>query len=82
MDGRCSIPGRRKGIFLYVAESRSALGPTQPPIQWVLRVLFLTINGPMRESDRSPPSIAQVENGGVIPALPHTSSWIGVQLIN
>jgi hypothetical protein len=26
---------RRLGIFLYTTASRTALGPTQPPIQWV-----------------------------------------------
>jgi hypothetical protein len=34
LDGRVSIPGRGK-IFLFSIASRPALGPTQPPIQWV-----------------------------------------------
>jgi hypothetical protein len=33
-DGRGSIRGRGK-IFLFSTASRPALGPTQPPIQWV-----------------------------------------------
>jgi hypothetical protein len=33
MDGRGSILGRSK-IFVFIA-SRPALGPTQPPIQWL-----------------------------------------------
>jgi hypothetical protein len=34
LDGRSSIPGLGKR-FLYSTASRPALGPTQPPIQWV-----------------------------------------------
>jgi hypothetical protein len=34
-----------------------------------------------READHSPPSSAEVKNGGAITPLPHTSSWRGVQLI-
>jgi hypothetical protein len=32
---------RRLGIFLFTTASRTALKPTQPPIQWVPGVLFL-----------------------------------------
>jgi hypothetical protein len=39
LDGRGSIPVRRK-IFFPSTASRPALGPTQPPIQWVPEVLF------------------------------------------
>jgi hypothetical protein len=28
-----------------------------------------------READHSPPSSAEVKNGGAIPPLPHMSSW-------
>jgi hypothetical protein len=28
-----------------------------------------------READRSPPSIAEVRNGGAVPPFPHISSW-------
>jgi hypothetical protein len=38
------------GIFLTTA-SRSALGPTQPPIQWVLGALSLGVKRPGREAD-------------------------------
>jgi hypothetical protein len=34
LDGRGSIPGRGK-IFPFCITSRPAMGPTQPPIQWV-----------------------------------------------
>jgi hypothetical protein len=30
-----------------------------------------------RERDHSPPPSAEAKNGGVIPPLPHTSSWRG-----
>jgi hypothetical protein len=35
---RGSIPGRGKGFFLYPV-SIPALGPTQPPVQWVPGVI-------------------------------------------
>jgi hypothetical protein len=37
LDGKGSIPGRDK-MFFYSTASRPALGPTQPPIQWVSRI--------------------------------------------
>jgi hypothetical protein len=69
LDGRGSSPSRGK-IFLFSTTSRPALGPTQPPIQWVPGV---KLQG--READHSPPSSAEVKNGGAIPSLPHMSAW-------
>jgi hypothetical protein len=34
-DGLSSIPGRGERIFPLTSESRPALRPTQPPVQWV-----------------------------------------------
>jgi hypothetical protein len=34
------------GIFLFTADSRPALGPTQPPIQWVPRALSVRVKRP------------------------------------
>jgi hypothetical protein len=50
------------GIFLLTTASRSALGPTQPPIQWVPGALSLGVKWPGREADHSPPSRADVKN--------------------
>jgi hypothetical protein len=60
-----------------VTASRPALGPTQPPIQWVKRALSLGIKWPGREADHSPPCSAEVKNGEAIRPLPNTSSWRG-----
>jgi hypothetical protein len=38
LDGRGLNTGR-DNVFLFSAASRPALGPTQPPIQWVPRAL-------------------------------------------
>jgi hypothetical protein len=49
------------GIFLFTTVSRTALGPTQPPIQWVPGALSLGVKRPGREADHSPPSSAKVK---------------------
>jgi hypothetical protein len=41
--------------------SKTALGPTEPPIQWVLGALSLGIKRPGREADHSPASNAEVK---------------------
>jgi hypothetical protein len=38
-----------------------ALGPTQPPIQWVPEALSLRVKRPGRKADHSPPSSAEVK---------------------
>jgi hypothetical protein len=37
---------RGLGIFLFTTVSRTALGPTQPPIQWVPAALSLGVKRP------------------------------------
>jgi hypothetical protein len=54
-----------------IFQSRAALGPTEPPVQWVPGSLSPRIKRLGREDDRSPPSSAEVKNGGAIPPLPH-----------
>jgi hypothetical protein len=49
------------GIFLFTTASRTALRPTQPPIQWVPGSLSLGLKRPWREADHSPPSSAEVK---------------------
>jgi hypothetical protein len=61
LDALGSIPGRGK-IFLF---SRSAQGPTQPPVQWVLGGDF-----PGREADQSQSSSGEVRNGGSYTSTP------------
>jgi hypothetical protein len=51
-----SPAGRR--IFPLASVSRPALGPTQPPVQWVPEVKARS----GRDADHSPPSSAEVEN--------------------
>jgi hypothetical protein len=58
---RVQLPGGA-GIFLFSAMTRTALGPTQPPIQWVVGAPSLEIKQPRREADHSPPSNAEVKN--------------------
>jgi hypothetical protein len=52
---------RGPGIFLFTTASRTALRPTQPPIQWVQGALSLGIKRPGHEADHSPPSSAEVK---------------------
>jgi hypothetical protein len=49
------------GIFLFTTASRTALGPSHPPIQWVPGALFPEVKRPGREADHSPPSGAEVK---------------------
>jgi hypothetical protein len=51
----------RLGILLFTIVFRMALGPTQPPIQWVPGVLTLGVKQPRREADQSPPSSTEVK---------------------
>jgi hypothetical protein len=48
-------------IFLFTTASRTALGPTQPPIQWVSEALSLGVKQPGREAGHSLPSSAEVK---------------------
>jgi hypothetical protein len=52
---------RGLGIFLFTTASRTTLGPTQPPIQWVPGALSLAAERPGREADHSLPSSSEVK---------------------
>jgi hypothetical protein len=53
--------------FVFTSASRTALGPTQPPIQWEPATLSLGVKRPGREADHSPPSSAEAKT--VIPQI-------------
>jgi hypothetical protein len=46
-------------IYLYSTDSRSAVEPSQPPIEWVPDYLFSGVKQPGREVDDSPPFSAR-----------------------
>jgi hypothetical protein len=48
-------------LILKIRLSRPALGPTQPPIQWVPGALSLGVKQLGREADHSPPSRAEIK---------------------
>jgi hypothetical protein len=60
-DGRGFESRQGLGIFLFTTASRPALGPTQPPIQWVQGPLSLGVKRPGREADHSPPCGTEVK---------------------
>jgi hypothetical protein len=61
-----SIPSTAR---LFSKAFRPALGPTQPPIQWIPGV-----KRQEHEDDHSPSSSAEVKNGGATLPLSHMSS--------
>jgi hypothetical protein len=48
-------------IFLITTASRTVLGPTQHPTQWVPGALSLRVKRSGREADHSPSSSAEVK---------------------
>jgi hypothetical protein len=74
---RAEIPGfiswQVEGIFfLFATASISALGPTQPPIQWVPGPLSPRVKRPVREADNSHSSSAEVKNVWSYTSIPPT----------
>jgi hypothetical protein len=61
----------RRGKRLFFAAPRTAMGPTQSPIQWVLEALSPGSKQLGLEADHSHPYIAEVKNGGAICLIPH-----------
>jgi hypothetical protein len=69
------------GNFLFTTAPRTALGLTQPPIQWIPGALSLGIKRPGRETDHSPPSSAEVkECVELYLHSPNMPSWRGASL--
>jgi hypothetical protein len=62
--GRSSSPGRVKN-FLFSTSSRPALGPTQPPFQWVP-----VERRPEREVDHLPLTNAEVNKTWIYTSIP------------
>jgi hypothetical protein len=60
--------------FLYSTAFRPARELTQPPTQWIPGAISLEVKRPGREAGHSPPSSAEVKNGGAILTFPQTSS--------
>jgi hypothetical protein len=71
---------RGLGILLFTTASRTALGPTHPPIQWVPGALSLGVKRPGREPDHSLPSAEVKECVELYLHSPKTSSWRGGKL--
>jgi len=57
-------------FFLLVTASRSALGPTQPPIEWVVGALTSGVKWMGREADHLSPSSAEVKTAWSYTPLP------------
>jgi len=64
------------GIFLFITASRTALGPTQPPMQCATGALSLAVKRLGREADHVY-LVARSRIRGAIPPHPNTLSWRG-----
>jgi hypothetical protein len=69
------------GIFLFTTPSRTALGHTQPPIQWVPGDLSLGVKRRGREAHHSPQSNAEVQNAWSYTSTPQYAfmAWYSVK---
>jgi hypothetical protein len=73
LDGRGSrvrFPAGAGNFSLKTTASRPALGPTQPPIQWVPGAVSLGVKRPGRVADHSPQSSAEVNEWSYTPTPP------------
>jgi hypothetical protein len=80
LDGRWFESRQILGIFLFTAASRLAVGPTQPPIQWVSRALSLGESGSGVKLINPLHLMPRSRICGVIPPLPSIPSWRGAHL--
>jgi hypothetical protein len=68
LEGVGTMPGKGK-IYNFSIKSRPDLKPIQPHIQWVPGALYPVAKWQEREPDYTPPSSAEVKNGGAISPL-------------
>jgi hypothetical protein len=64
-----SSPIRVKN-FIFSMSSRSALGPIQPPIQWLPATISPGVKLPGREADHSPPTSAEFKKIWIYTSTP------------
>ena len=64
------LAGIRDFSLFQKQMSRRALGPTQPPSQWVWSFLSLGVKWPVCEIDHSPTSSAKVKNEWIFTSAP------------
>jgi hypothetical protein len=69
MKGRSSSPCTAKN-FHFSIPSRRALGPTQPPIRWVVGALSPGVKLQGREADHSLPASVEVKNTRIYASAP------------
>jgi hypothetical protein len=75
MDGLCSIPGSARFLSSPERPDQPWGPPSLLPIQWVPGALSPGVKRKGREAGHSPPSSAEVKNGGAIPPVPNMPSW-------
>jgi hypothetical protein len=63
------IPVEPRFVY-YFKSSRPALGPIQPPIQWILGSLSLRVKRPGHETDHSTSTSAEVKKMWVYTSTP------------
>jgi hypothetical protein len=66
------LEDRGVGVRVPVG-SRPALGPTQPPIQWVPSAFSPEVKRPGREAENSPPVNAEVKKIWIYTSIPQYS---------
>jgi hypothetical protein len=78
---RDSSPDSGMRIYLFTTMSRLALGPSQPPVQWVQGALSLGVKWLRHEADHSPPSSAEVKNAWSYTSTPQYAfkAWCSVK---
>jgi hypothetical protein len=57
-----SFGGGGQEFYVFATAATPALGPTQPPFQWVLLAVAREVKRLGREADYSPPSSAELKN--------------------